>query len=85
MNKIFNYKFFGGKKTNELNWSKWYFPVINTDKSLKEIDNYYQSYLRYLVVGNFKKNNKIKVKYNYLKECNYKTLVHEFYMYKNNK
>lgn len=82
MNKIFNYKFFYGKKGNELNWSLWYFPVITTSKSLKEIDQYYQAQLRYLVTGKHNKANYRKVSYQTLKDNGYNSLVHEYYMYK---
>jgi len=84
MNRKFNKKFYG-KEENELSWKYWYFPIINTDKSLKIIDEYMQQQQRYLVTGKHNKKNYEKVPYELLKKCNYKSLVHEYYKYKKKK
>ena len=78
MIRCFNYKFFEAKKSNDLTWSRWFFPLINTDKGLNEVDLYLQSYLRYLSTGKHTKAN-YRVRYDKLKECNYKSLVNEYY------
>ena len=78
MTKKYNKKFFG-RDDNNLSWKYWFFPTINTTKSLKEIDQYMQENLRYIVTGKHNKKNFSKVPYNLLKSCNYKTLVHEYY------
>lgn len=82
MNRKFNNKFYCAKDKNDLDWSRWFFPVINTSKSLKIIDNYMQENLRYIVCGRYNKKNFEKVPYARLKDCNYKPLVHEYYEYK---
>ncbi len=82
MNNIFNYKFFYEKKGKELNWSIWYFPVINTVEGLKEIDNYFQANLRYVMTGNYHKSNKWKVSYQVLKKNGYRSLVNAYYKFK---
>ena len=82
MNRKFNNKFYNTKDKNDLNWSEWFFPSINTSKSLKVIDNYMQENLRYIVCGRYSKKNFEKVTYHMLKQCNYKPLVHEYYKYK---
>lgn len=82
MNNIFNYKFYYERDGKYFNWVLWYFPVINTSKSLKEIDSYYQECLRYIYTGNHNKSSKWKVKYETLKETGYRSLVNEFYKYK---
>ena len=82
MNRKFNNKFYSAKDKNDLDWSRWFFPVINTSKSLKIIDNYMQENLRYIVCGRYNKKNYEKVPYTRLKICNYKPLVHEYYKYK---
>ena len=83
MNRKYNRKFYGNDNT-ELSWKYWFFPTINTSDSLKIIDKYYQERIRYLVTGkNNKKNYKI-VPYKLLKDCNYKSLVHEYYKSKLN-
>ena len=84
MTKKFNKKFFG-KEENELSWKYWYFPTINTDKSLKIIDEYMQQELRYLITGKHNKKNYEKVPYELLKKCNYKSLVNEYYKDKKKK
>ena len=78
MNKKFNKKFYG-KEENELSWKYWYFPVINTTKSIKIIDEYMQQQQRYLITGKHNKKNYQKVPYELLKKCNYKSLVNEYY------
>lgn len=81
MTKCFNYKFFETRNPNDLTWSRWFFPIINTDKGLKTIDEYLQMYLRYSVTGKHNKAN-YRIKYSTLKECNYRSLVNEFYKVK---
>ena len=51
----YNRKFFMIENTRELTWQLWYFPVINTSKSLKEIDLYMQESLRYIKTGKYNK------------------------------
>lgn len=84
MNRKFNRKFFG-KNENDLTWKSWFFPVINTDKTLKKIDNYMQDEQRYLITGVHNKKNFEKVPYEFLKSCNYKSLVNEYYKSKSEK
>lgn len=84
INRKFNRKFYG-KNENDLTWKYWFFPVINTSKSLKIVDNYMQDWQRYIITGKHNKKNYEKVPYTFLKQCNYKSLVNEFYNYKKNK
>lgn len=78
MNKIFNKKFYG-KEEDDLSWKYWFFPTINTDKSLKIVDNYMQDWQRYIVTEKHNKKNYKKAPYSLLKKCNYKSLVNEYY------
>ena len=78
MTKVFNYKFFDMSNPNDLTWSRWFFPLINTDESLKVIDEYLQMYLRYAVTGKHNKAN-FRIRYSKLKECGYRSLVNEYY------
>lgn len=82
MNNIFNYKFFYDKKNKELNWSIWYFPVINTVDSLAIIDKYFQQYLRFIVTGKHHGKKYYSITYAELKKAGYRSLVHEYYIYK---
>ena len=79
MNRKYNKKFFGKQDKEELSWKYWFFPTITTSGSLKAIDNYMQEQQRYIVTGRHNKRNYKIVPYNLLKECNYKSLVNEYY------
>lgn len=81
MTKKFNKKLLG-KEENELSWKYWYFNVITTTKSLKIIDDYMQQELRYLITGKHNKKNYEKVPYELLKKCGYKSLINEYYNFK---
>ena len=81
MTARFNKKFFG-KESGELSWIYWFFPSINTSESLKEIDQYLQEQIRFMVTGAHNKKNFKKVPYELLKKGKYKSLVHEYYKFK---
>lgn len=76
--RVFNNKFFYTTDTHETNWSRWYFPIISTDKTLKEIDTYMQSCIRYIYTGKHKKSN-YNFRYSQMKELGYETLVNNWY------
>ena len=78
MIRKYNKKFFGNDNS-ELSWKYWYFPTINTSSRLKEIDQYFQQEIRYMVTGKHNKRNFRKVPYQTLKDCHYRSLVHEYY------
>lgn len=80
----YNKKFFG-KNNSELSWKYWFFPIINTTSSLKEIDNYFQDCLRYIATGKHNKKNYKIVPYTKLKKLGYKSLVNEYYLFINMK
>ena len=75
----FNRKFFEGDDPDSLNWSRWYFPIINQTVGLKEIDHYLQQNIRFLSTGKHGKAN-YKVDYDTLKRLGYRSLVNEFYL-----
>ena len=56
MNKKYNKKFYGMEE-DDLSWKYWFFPTINTDKSLKIVDRYMQDWQRYIVTGVHNKKN----------------------------
>ena len=66
---------------DEFTWCRWFFPNITTDVSLKEIDEYMQQYIRYIITGRHYKGN-YRITYKQLKEWGYRSLVHEYYKYK---
>lgn len=77
-----NRKFFGGNSMewdmDDFTWCRWFFPNITTDAGLKEIDDYMQEYIRYVVTGRHYKGN-YRITYEQLKGWGYKSLVHEYY------
>ena len=77
----FNQNFFESTANNTLTWSRWYFPVINSADGLHEIDCYLQYCIRVLSTGRHVKSN-YRVTYEQLKALGYKSLVHEYYKYK---
>ncbi len=76
--RVFNRKLFESPRDNELSWSSWFFPVINTAESLHEIDVYAQDCIRYLVSGRHTKA-RFNVRYDDIKSLGYRCLVNEFY------
>ena len=79
--RIFNRKLFEAPAGNELSWSRWFFSIINTDESLREIDEYAQNLLRTLISGTNSKA-RFNIRYSYLKKLGYKSLVSEYFKYK---
>ena len=82
--RSFNNKFFEDGDPEALNWSRWFFPVINRTDGLREIDTYLQQYIRYLGTGRHSKAN-YRVRYADLKALGYRSLVHEYYRYRDSK
>ena len=76
-----NRKFFGAGNEDEFTWARWFFPLITTKSDLKKIDAYAQEYMRYLSSGRFNKAN-YRTRYSDLKDCGYRSLVHEYYRYR---
>lgn len=79
--RIFNRKLFECSEDKDLTWSRWYFSVINTDSSLRIIDNYAQDCLRFLISGKHTKS-RFNVRYEDLKNSGLRSLVHEYYLKK---
>ena len=71
--KHFNKKLYTSESSSEVNWSWWYFPLLTTDKSLKEIDNYMQECIRYVATGSRTKS-RFDFKYDQMKELGYCSL-----------
>ncbi|MCI8693778.1 MAG: hypothetical protein HFH91_13825 [Lachnospiraceae bacterium] len=66
---------------SDFTWSRWYFPNITTDAGLREIDAYFMEYIRYTVTGRHYKGN-YRISYAQLKAWGYRSLVHEYYRYR---
>jgi hypothetical protein len=80
----FNKKLYDNPVNNEITWCRWYFPIINTAESLKEIDNYAQQCIRYIATG---KQTKAKYNYKYenMSKLGYKTLINSYYTFRDKK
>ena len=76
--KYLNKKFFNNPVQNEITWCRWYFPIINTEESLRVLDHYTQDCIRYLVTGRYSKAN-YNLRYETMKELGYRSLVNEYY------
>ena len=80
--KRFNRKLYDSNDPNETNWSRWYFPLINTDKSLKELDAYMHDCLRYTASETHTKA-RFNYRYEQMKALGYRSLVNEWYKWIN--
>jgi len=80
-----NRKMYGiDAQENNLCWAHWFFPVINTHKSLEILDRYIQERLRFSITGKNNKHNFGRVPYKTLKSLSYKPLKATFYVFKSN-
>ena len=76
--RYFNRKFFENPVKSELTWCRWYFPIITTDASLKEIDHYMQECIRFINTGKHTKRN-YNLRYEEIKKLGYRSLVNEYH------
>lgn len=76
--KIFNRKLYDNPVETEMTWARWYFPMINTTKTLEELDHYMQDCIRYIAT---EKHNKGRFRFQYedMKRLGYRSLVHTYY------
>lgn len=77
----FNRKFYDNPKQHEVTWCRWYFPTITTSKSLRILDEYMVSCVRYIATGKHTKAN-YNLRYEEIKELGYRSLVNAYYYYK---
>ena len=80
---LLNRKLFGREDEQaRFYWSRWFFPVLDVSTHLRELDSYIQEKLRYVVTGKYNRANFRKVPYALLKELGYRSLVSEYYQFK---
>lgn len=79
--KSFNKKLYDNSINTELTWTRWYFPLINTTNTLKDLDHYMQECVRYIATGHRNKK-RYRFKYDMIKELGYRSLVNEYYKVK---
>lgn len=78
---VFNKKFYNNTDVHDMTWSRWYFPLITTDKCLKVIDHYMQECIRYIATEKHTKGAYC-FKYEQMKELGYQSLVNNWYNYR---
>ena len=76
--KTFNKKLYDNPINDELTWTRWYFPLINTVETLNNIDRYEQDCIRYIATEKRTKG-RFDFTYDDMKRIGYKCLVHEYY------
>lgn len=81
--RVFNQKLFENPLSNDLTWARWFFPLITTDQSLKEIDHYAQQCVRTLATGKHTKAQ-YNFRYEQIKSLGYRSLVNEYYKHLKN-
>ena len=79
--QIFNRKFYDIDEEYDFTWSRWFFPVLTSDKGLHTLDEYFVNELRYIYSGRHYKGN-YAITYEHLKTLGFRSLVNEFYKYK---
>ena len=79
--KHFNKKLYTSESNSEVNWAWWYFPMITTEKSLKEIDAYMQDCVRFVATGSRTKS-RFNFTYEQMKEQGLQSLVNRWFTYK---
>ena len=78
---MYSAKFYDDEEERNFNWSRWFFPVLTTDRGLRELDRYFAECLRYIKSGRHYKGN-YSVTYEKLKSLGYRSLVNEYYKFK---
>ena len=78
--RIFNRKLLDISDDRDLTWSRWFFSVINTDRSLKVIDSYAQDTIRY-IASNSRRKSRYKIRYEDMKKWGDRSLVAEYYSF----
>ena len=79
--RVFNRKLFENPVSNDLTWARWFFPLINTDSSLRIIDQYAQQCIRTLATGKHTKAA-YNFRYEQMKELGYIRLVNRYYKHR---
>lgn len=76
--RVFNKKLFEYTDENDMTWARWFFPVISTTESLREIDRYAEDCIRFIISETHTKA-RFNVRYEDMKKLGFRSLVHEYY------
>ena len=75
-------KLFDNPVHSEITWCRWYFPLINTDATLKELDGYLRDCARFVACGRWS-TARFSFTAPQLREWGYANLVNRYYRFKN--
>ena len=81
--RFLNQKFYDNPIHEEITWSRWFFPVLTTDRSLRVIDGYAVDCIRYIATGRYGKKN-YNIRYEDIRRMGYRSLVKEFWKGRDN-
>jgi hypothetical protein len=78
-----NRKLYGfGADVSAFTWSTWFFPLIQTDATLRRLDRDIQDQVRFAVTGRHERRNRGRVPYAALADAGYLPLVTAFRAYR---
>jgi len=78
-----NRKLYGvGVDVSRFTWSTWFFPLIDSDVTLRRLDGVVQEQLRFAVTGRHERRNRGAVSYAQLTEAGYLPLVTAYRAYR---
>jgi RNA-directed DNA polymerase len=78
-----NRKLYGvGADVSRFTWSTWFFPLIDSDVTLRGLDGVVQEQLRFAVTGRHERRNRGAVSYAQLSEAGYLPLVTAYRAYR---
>jgi len=78
-----NRKLYGvGVDVSRFTWSTWFFPLIDSDVTLRRLDGVLQEQLRFAVTGRHERRNRGAVSYAQLTEAGYLPLVTAYRAYR---
>jgi RNA-directed DNA polymerase len=78
-----NRKLYGvGVDVSRFTWSTWFFPLIDSDVTLRRLDGVVQDQLRFAVTGRHERRNRGAVSYAQLTEAGYLPLVTAYRAYR---
>jgi RNA-directed DNA polymerase len=80
-----NRKYYGtGMEDTDLCWAQWFFPIITTSGSLKELDSFIQDKIRFVASGHYSKKSHKIITYSKMRDLAYIPLTTAYYIYRKN-
>lgn len=76
--RAINRKLYIESEDNRFCWSRWFFPLINTDEGLHELDEYIVQYARFVGCGCFGSSS-YRIRYSLIGKLGFRPLVAEYW------